>query len=611
MSRNAPTVWAFAVVLVLVLGGCPKKKSERARRQSVAARGKAAVPAAKKGVAPQKKGTRKPASGGLVAEKQPHPDFPTLRLARTEKIFLLEEPDRGPWITKLAKVPPVPGGTLTLHSHCEVTAGGVACGRPGKGGVRAHWRVKRGGGLVLAERVFGPRVLRTYLLRKTKGALTQMVALDHHGQVRWSRHYGGGGTEYSSRARDGSNALTGCGFLKLEHDKKGEETVGCLQWTRQPMADEDGVVYTRRRRDRAGLDVESWRLDARKDPIDGQDGVHRTRIKRDAQGREVQVLYFDKEGFPTLSTRGGCYGWSYRHDGRGLLVRKACIGIGGSPAQDAEGVCAYTYAHNGRGCRTAVVQLRLGANKKCSRRHRRNVHAVNTACEIMTQVCYGATAKRKACGIREPAEYRYTRDALGRVTSRKHFAVDHKPGKNLQCASFEVRKQYDARGNVTRVTHHGPRGQAVNCSGAGYHGSTHVVDDAGRTRESRFLDLRGGAGTNLGCAVRRFHYDNYDHQVKTVNYGFDGKIKDVRGMGSMRIIYDQGHRQFGVLLYDVQGRPARYRACFTSKTCPRKKTWHAMRIKRRANGSVSKNLFFDHEGQLVGTVDCSKRPCWR
>ena len=82
-------------------------------------------------------------------------------------------------------------------------------------------------------------------------------------------------------------------------------------------------------------------------------------------------------------------------------------------------------------------------------------------------------------------------------------------------------------------------------------------------------------------------------------------------MSSMRIIYDQGHRQFGILLFDLHDRPARYRACFTSVTCPGKKVWHAMRIMRRANGSAAKNLFFDHEGQLVHTVDCSKRPCWK
>ena len=599
----------LALAALLVLGGCLKKRGEKAAK-----RASKKIPLAERASKKPPAGKKSSGAGGpVVAEKQPHPDFPTPRLARTEKIFLLEEPDRGPLVTRLAKLPALPGVKWATHSHCEVTAGDVACGPAGGGGVRAHWRIKRSPKLLLAQRRFGPRVERTYLVRRFSArAPDQMIALDQHGQVLWSRHYRNGGAEYGSRNLDGSNALTGCGSHLLERDNKGAVVmVGCRQWTGQPMRDVNGVVFTQHRRDRAGLSVELLRLNRDKKPQNGQDGVHRTTIERDAAGRQVLRRFFDKDGFPTLSSRSGCYGWSYSYDGRGLLERKTCLGTGDRPAHDSQSVCAYSYIHDGRGCRVAVVNLQLSAAKKCNQRFKRLAYDVNSACEIMTQVCHGATDQRTACGIREPAEYRYTRDALGRVTSRKHFGVDHKPGKDLQCEAFERRLVYDARGNVTRVTLHGAAGQAQNCSGAGYHGITNVIDDAGRTRESRFIDRSGNAGTNLGCAVRRYHYDNYDHQVKTVNYGFNGKIKDVRGMGSMRLIYDQGHRTFGVLLYDIHGSPARYRACFTARTCPRNKIWHAMRVMRRANGSVSKNLFFDHEGQLVAIINCSKVPCWK
>ena len=607
MTTRRATMLVMLAAL-LALGGCPRKKGDRGKRSVKLAKTEAEKEA--KAVAEAKAAVKKGALG-VAAEKQPHPDFPTPRLAKTEKIFLLEEPDRGPWV-KTAKVPEAPKGKWTTYFFCQVTPDTVACGRKGGGGVRAHWRVLRGKKLVVAEERFGPRVMSTYVLHRIKGkALSQMIALDRHGQVLWSRHYRGAGSDYSSRNRDGSNALTGCGFLKLERDKKGRvEHVGCLQWAGQPMRDENGVVYTRHRRDRAGFSVATWRLDKDRKPINGQDGVHRTKNRRDAAGRVTERRYYDKERFPTLSSRDGCYGWRLKYDGRGLLERKTCLGTVGRAIQDASGVCAYTFSYDGRGCKVSVVDLQL-SGKECSKRFKRYAYNVNAACEIMTQVCYGATDKRKACGIRQPAEYRYTRDTLGRITSQKHFGVNHKPGKDLECTSFELRMWYDKQGNVIKRTYHDPSGVPKNCSGAGYHGITHVRDEAGRTKETRFIDRRGNAGTNLGCAVRRFQYDNYDHQVKTVNYGFDGKIKDVRGMGSMRIIYDQGHRQFGILLYDIQDRPARYRACFTSRTCPRKKTWHAMRIQRRANGSVSKNLFFDHEGQLVATISCDKKPCWR
>ncbi len=605
----------LALAALLLLGGCPKKKGEIAERR---ADKKARVKVVEKpDVKPKrsdkpKRSVKPKRSGPPAAEKQPHPDFPTPRLAKTEKIFLLEEPDRGPVVTKMAAIPRPASGKWTIHDHCEVTRGGVACGKKGGGGVRTHWRVKRDKDRVLAQRRFGPRVKQSYALRLAGGKPNQMVAFDRHGQVLWSRHYKAGGAEYGSRMRNGANALTGCGFHRLERDKKGSvEHVGCLQWTGQPMRDVNGVVFTRHRRDAAGLSLETWRLDADKKPQNGQDGVHRVTFKRDAVGRVVERRYFDKDGFPTLSAVNGCYGWRWTFDRRGLLARKACLGLDSAASNDSQGVCAYVYSRDGRGCRVSVTNLKLDKAGKCSKRFKRYAYDVNGDCEIMTQVCYGATNKRKACGLRKPAEYRYTRDALGRITSRKHFGVAHKPGKDRDCRAFEQRKAYDELGNLRKVTHHGPAGEAVNCSGAGYHGITYTHDDAGRTKETRFLKRDGSAGTNLGCVVRRYRYDNYDHRVKTINYGFDGKVKDVRGMGSMRIIYDRGHRLFGLLLYDVDDRPARYRACFTGRSCPSKKPWHAVRVMRRANGSVARNSFFDHEGQLVKTISCDKVPCWQ
>ena len=603
--------WAFllsgALVLLLALSACPRRNKNRKGRGDRHPRGSSTAPVKKV----QKKDRT---SGSVSAEKGPHPDFPTPRLAETEKIFLMEEPDRGPLVTS-ATIPPELTNRWTFHAHCEVTVDGVACG-PGQkaAGLRYHWRVRRGGMTELAQERFGPRLMRSYLLYYTKGqALDRMVALDRRGQVLWSRHYGASASRYSSRRLNGSNGLSGCGFYQLQRDarRKTRLDVGCLQWTGQPMKDTNGVVYTRQLRDRAGFSVETRELDRKKKPINGQDGVHRTAFERDRAGRVVRRLFRDTEGFPTLSTRSGCHGWAYRYDGRGLLERKSCLGSGGKPINDRLGVCAYVHSHDGRGCRTSVVNLKLDSTKKCTRQFKKYAYEVDTSCQIMVQTCHGATDKRKTCGLRQPAEYRYGRDEQGRVTSIKHFAIDHQPGKDLSCKAFEVRKQYDKRGNLKKISYHGSSGQAVDCHGTGYHGIRYVVDEAGRTKETRFINRAGQRGTNLGCAVRRFEYDNYDHLVRTINFDFDGSIKDVRGMAAKRMIFDQGHRLFGVLLDDVHGKPARYRACFTARTCPSRGTWHAVRIMRRKNGSVSRNLFFDHNGQLVFTVDCAKVPCWK
>jgi len=94
------------------------------------------------------------------------------------------------------------------------------------------------------------------------------------------------------------------------------------------------------------------------------------------------------------------------------------------------------------------------------------------------------------------------------------------------------------------------------------------------------------------------------------NLDADGKLVPSFGAAIRRELYDAAHRRFGVLLFDVAGKPARYEGCYTGSTCP-DGDWHAVRIVRRRDGSVEKNLFFDAGGQLTATQSCTTMPCFR
>jgi hypothetical protein len=109
--------------------------------------------------------------------------------------------------------------------------------------------------------------------------------------------------------------------------------------------------------------------------------------------------------------------------------------------------------------------------------------------------------------------------------------------------------------------------------------------------------------------MRRFAYDNYDHLFESRGYDADGKLVDTLGVSVRRDLYDVAHRRFAVVLLGPDGKPALYRGCYSGSTCP--KTWHAVRIVRRADGAIENNQFFDDAGQLIDTKDCTKVRCFR
>jgi uncharacterized protein YjhX (UPF0386 family) len=500
--------------------------------------------------------------------------------------------------------------------HCDTAFGDVVCGPAARArGAREFYRVGRDAKrrIAVVERRFGPRIdARFVLSRDSKGRLERMTEVDTFGVPRWARSYDASGARYYERKRSGANRLDGCGRIAVERDKQGRaKRARCLQWSGSPMKDASGVFARRISRDKRGFVIAVAFEDQRGKAMARHDGVQKVTFKRDRVGRVVERRSFDKQGFAVLSTQDeGCHGWVFSYDKRGLEERKRCLGADGKPAPDTDGSCRVRFDYDGRGCHVGTASYTLDNDRACARAGKRTRYAVGPRCNRLQKICLTASGQRRRCGVREPAEYRYTRDAKGDVIATKHFSVRGSPGKDPDCYAFEERLTRDSRGNITAKAYFGSAGRPMGCSRTGFHGLRHKVDGAGRNIEKRFVNSDGSPGTNLGTALRKLRFDNYDHFVEARNYTPSGKLHPALGSAIQRRVYDQGHRLFGILLYDEQRRPARYRGCYTGRTCP-DQPWHAMRVVREANGRVSRNLFFDKDGQLIRTVLCARARCWK
>ena len=115
-----------------------------------------------------------------------------------------------------------------------------------------NWRVGRGSGVTIVERVNGGRVDDTTVFTSANGQPAQRLHLDASGELDEALLFTTPG-RFSGRDRDGSNALPGCGLFAYVADKQHRLTeLRCLQWLGDPMRDTEGVAMRRFRYDARG-----------------------------------------------------------------------------------------------------------------------------------------------------------------------------------------------------------------------------------------------------------------------------------------------------------------------------------------------------------------------
>ncbi len=543
-----------------------------------------------------------------LPEKGPHPDYPTAAAAGTDKLFFLEEPDRGPKAPASYTPPPRTSVTWTTAAYCEYDQLGMACSRGAPTG-ETSWRLGRGAGVTIAEQLYGDRVHQTIVFLSADARPTQRLHIDESGQLDEALLFTTPG-RFSGRHRDGGNALPGCGMLAYEQDKQHHlSELRCLQWLGEPMRDTSAVAMRRFTSDARGFTTEETRFGLDGKPVNGLDGVHRVVHVRNAAGRMTLAQYFDTEGKRAIDI-DGCSGERDEWTATGMPARSSCLDRSDTPVKNTDGVTTKEYTYNARSC---IARIRyLDAAGAVSKNHL-DLHGydyeTDDRCLDLSKTCIGVQGTPVACGPGKPAKEVYTREARGYITSARHFAADGTPTGDRHYRVHELRYTHDASGHPTESACFDDGGAPVGCGSTGFHAKVTSFDDAGRITTQTFLDERRQPTTNMSVPQRRFRYDNYDHEYEARDVDADGKLIDSSGSTIRHNLWDATHHLFGIQLLDAQEKPAHFRGCYTGSTCP-STAWHAVRINRRVNGMVVSNQFFDADGQLIATIDCRSKPCF-
>jgi hypothetical protein len=556
-----------------------------------------------------------PAPPDLIAGADPM--YPTARKAGTSDLFFLEDPVRGPHVTRVPK-PSRSGLVMTKHAHCQVSGTLLACSEAASAsGDRTEvrvWRRRVDNKPVMAEwRIAGRVDASAIYTYDAAGALKQLARFDEVGDITNVRSYDPVGTRYTARNLDGTNALDGCGAYDLQLDPAGR-VVGetCLQWLGEPMRDTNGVTTTKYVRDAAGFVIKEERFDPNGAPMAGvKDAVYRIDTERDAMGRVSAERYFDIAGKPTPSAEErGCYGIGHDYE-RGQEVRRRCLGADGLPRRDTDGVATFQTDRDDKGCEVALRHLGARGEPVLRDGVAWFEYKVDRRCFHLDNRCYDRSGELTACAPGEPAGTIYKRDSHGRVVVSTFIDEDGEPTTDADYEVYQVRYKYDDLGRETGESCHDERGRLTECSRTGFARTADTFDENGRIAERRFFDADNRPSTNRGTTVRRYIYDNYDHLAETHNLDEHGDLIESDGMAIKRNYYDDNHLLFGIALLDRNGQPARYNACFTGVVCPPEdEPWHAVRIVRSPDGRATYNHYFDHEGRKTMTLDCKTQQCW-
>lgn len=545
---------------------------------------------------------------GVLPESGPHPDYPTPVAAGTSNIFFLEDPDRGPPAPKKANLPPRSSLVWSTHAYCETNKTTFACSAAASGTGASSFRLGRKGNVIaVVEERYGARVVAiTMYTSKPDGTPIQRLRVDERGRVESALVFRDG--KMTGRLRSGGNALEGCGYLAHKTEPKLSE-LRCLQWTGEPMLDMTGVAVYRAKRDARGFLTEEASFGIDDKPILDATGKHLYRQERDQFGRVVMNRYFDIDG-KRVASADGCSGERSEYEADGQVSRITCLDDVDQPRGRTNGVATRELMYDAIGCN--IGQRFLAKDGKPTTDPDGVAGEdlqVDKFCTQIRRTCIDLNGDPHPCGPGRPAQYRMKLDGRGNAISVTHFNRAQLAALDEEFDAHELRYKHDDGGNVTSISCFDVDGEAMECNGTGFHEKRTTFDANGRRTHERFFGASGRPAFNLGASSRRYKHDNYDHPFESQSFDDQNRLVEQSGTATIRELYDIRHQRFAVVLLDVNGKPARYTACFTGATCP-ERAWHAVRIVRLGDGTVEYNQFFDEDGQLIEAVSCRTNKCF-
>jgi len=385
------------------------------------------------------------------------------------------------------------------------------------------------------------------------------------------------------RCRDASGRPTrneeGCVVLRIEYAPEGHPGVEkCRGSDGRATTDRDGAHEVRFRHDAAGLLVATSYLDTRGLPVADREGCHQQLRERDAAGNIVAFVCAEKDG-SLHRPPDGVPVVRAAYDTNGCMTRREFLNVTRRPVLRAgyarldferDALCTELRVER----RGLVGELVAAVREPTIRSYVLDARGqrVEERCENEHQQPVDCISAERSSG----ALVKVTRDARGRIVSRRGFTVDGIPSALARDYPHEERMEWNGRGQVATLA---------------------------------YFDEKGQAATIDGSISRRVStYDDSGLHLTEKGFGKNGEpVAGGTRCHEIRRSYDEERRIAGMECRGVTGELAGSQICLGG-VC-----WAdgAARIAvERKPGETVKNSFFAPDGRLLGRIDCAAESCY-
>lgn len=404
----------------------------------------------------------------------------------------------------------------------------------------------------------------------------------------------------------------GAAYHKNKYDERDNKTEMAYYGVNNELVENTDLFAVKQMKyDEHGNQIELRYFDAKDSPTLVKDGFFRAVKKYDSRGNLVEVAYFDTAGNPVAHKEQNAR-WTAKFDDRGNRIRVETFGVDGKPARDHDGYIKWVADYDTRGSlleRTYsgydgsnnFFQLKNTYDEKGNlvtksffdEDGNAVLHKEGYSGWKSTYDTRGNEIKRLYVGIdgrpkvinAGVAGWKASYDERGKQTEKIYFDTEeritaHSDGNSKLVKKYDpkgneiatsyldaydhlvvvkrlgyakVEREFDERGNKTKVTFFGADGNPIATSeyNAGW---TAEFDARGNQTAKSYFDVTGKLARNKpgGYWSWTAEYDERDRLVQTSTFGFDKSA----GYFGKRVKYNRQGKDIETVLFEMSGSPA-------------------------------------------------------
>lgn len=285
----------------------------------------------------------------------------------------------------------------------------------------------------------------------------------------------------------------------------------------------------------------------------------------DEHGFETKVLLLGIDKKPIIEDDIKCAGYIRTNNEFGFVIEQVCIDTDEKPCEGAGGVSKTIFVPDEYGYQTEVWEYNLAGKLQENEDGYSGNKCTYDESGNLTKVIFFGTDKKPCLNSDDIAGVEITYNELNLETSRTCLGTDLKPCKNKNQVAI-IRREYDGKGNMTRLAYYREKGDSLCISGENIAGWYDTYDDFGNlTERSFFNELNELCECDGGYAKVVYTYDANNNMASVRYMNASGELTLYDDVAGYDYVCDSRGNKLEVHPIGLDGQAAKNRLVSYSK----------------------------------------------